>query len=1366
MLSRALLSRRNVLATVATVWAALGILVLSGAPAQAALTYPYGGVSFGPEGLGGGTFGNVKSVTVDQSSGDVYVYDEVTQAIYKFNATGEPVNFSSTGTNAIEGVTSFGGNAEQEIAVDSSTGPASGDIYLANNEVVDIYSALGTKLGEISGGERSEGQEACGVAVDPTGAVYVGFYPETVNKYMPTADPLDNADYAGSLTGVTNVCNVAADAQGDLYAAAYNGGVTKYEASQFNMLGVESIGTSVDSERGQTLAVDYLSGAVYVDEGPEVVVYDASGKLLARLGSASPGAIANSRGVAVDGASGAVYMDGGEGEVPHRVELFDSTEIIPDVSLSPVSSLQATSVTLGGTVDADGAGDATCLFEYGTGGVYDHSVPCSPATIPSSSGPVAVEANVTGLQPDATSYSYRLVASNANGTSYSDPAEFATAGPTIDDESVANVSASSAELRAQIDPRGSATTYYFQYGPTSSYGDTMPAPPGAEIGEGSSDEGVVQRIRGLLPSSTYHYRVVAVQGSEVSVGSDQTFTTNPTIAEESVADVSATSAELRGQIDPRGIATTYYFQYGPTSSYGDTMPATPGVSVGPAESDESVTQRISGLAPNSTYHYSIVVVQGTETTVGSDRTFTTSVGVSDFQMLDGRAWEMVSPVQKDAGQVLPPKAEGGAIQAAADGHAFTYLTDASIGENPPGNPTRSQIFSVRSSTGWSSQDISPPRETSIRVGTGEADHFFSTDLSGVISEPFIGEGLPLAPGVPSELQLEIYSYNTSSNTYNPLVTSLPPQPEGSETAKLLQFQYASRDAKHVVFSTDLALTPEALPASNAYSPNNLYEWSDDGSLRLINVLPDGTATAGDAMLGNLSDGERIGTVSDDGSHVIWADSVEGSSGPLYETDLQTGKTLAVDAPQGGSGQAGRGIYRMASIDGRRVFFTSPAALTADANTSEGESGLYEFDSQTDTLLDVTPDSHDASGAQVQVVIGINEEGSSVYFTARGALAPGASAGKVNLYMSHLQGSGWKTTFIATVTENDFLNFNRDTEGNLPREDIAARVSPDGRFLAFTSSASLTGYDNRDLSSGQPDEEVYLYDSDSQQLVCASCKPNGERPSGMIVIKGEKIDSGAPWAGSSVAALLPGWTAMSVGKAYYQPRYLSDSGRLFFDSADALVPHDTGGQVDVYEFEPQGVGDCARASVSGSTVFVDGSDGCVGLISSGTSTRESIFLDASEDGSNVFFMTNAKLSRADVDEASDVYDARECSGASPCIPQPAVQPPACATAEACRAAPTPQPTVFGPQSTATFNGAGNLAPNASPTTVTQGKKKAKPLTRSQELAKKLRLCKREPKRKQASCQARARKRYGEVKMKRRSSRRARGKAKTRNGRSGR
>jgi hypothetical protein len=147
-----------------------------------------------------------------------------------------------------------------------------------------------------------------------------------------------------------------------------------------------------------------------------------------------------------------------------------------------------------------------------------------------------------------------------------------------------------------------------------------------------------------------------------------------------------------------------------------------------------------------------------------------------------------------------------------------------------------------------------------------------------------------------------------------------------------------------------------------------------------------------------------------------------------------------------------------------------------------------------------------------------------------------------------------------------------------------------------------------------------------------------------------------------------------------------------------------GQWDVYEYEPEGIGSCTPETVSGSDVYVRSESGCVGLLSSGASAEASAFLDASESGGDVFFLTTAKLAPQDFDNAFDIYDAHECTSSSPCIAPPGQSPPACETAEACRGVQAPQPGIFGPPPSATFKGQGNLTP-AAPVVVKKVPKKA-------------------------------------------------------------
>jgi hypothetical protein len=170
------------------------------------------------------------------------------------------------------------------------------------------------------------------------------------------------------------------------------------------------------------------------------------------------------------------------------------------------------------------------------------------------------------------------------------------------------------------------------------------------------------------------------------------------------------------------------------------------------------------------------------------------------------------------------------------------------------------------------------------------------------------------------------------------------------------------------------------------------------------------------------------------------------------------------------------------------------------------------------------------------------------------------------------------------------------------------------------------------------------------------------------------DEQRSWAGRWLAADVPAWTS-----PFYQSRYLSNSGRLFFNGFDALVPSDTNGTSDVYEYELPGIGDCTAGSFS----FSARSDGCIGLVSSGTSKEESSFLDASESGDDVFFLTSAQLSSQDRDAVPDVYDSRVAGGFPESQAPPACEGDACQSPVAAPNDPTP--------GSLTYQGPGNPVP---------------------------------------------------------------------------
>jgi WD40-like Beta Propeller Repeat len=410
-------------------------------------------------------------------------------------------------------------------------------------------------------------------------------------------------------------------------------------------------------------------------------------------------------------------------------------------------------------------------------------------------------------------------------------------------------------------------------------------------------------------------------------------------------------------------------------------------------------------------------------------------------------------------------------------------------------------------------------------------------------------------------------------------------------------------------------------------------------------------------------------------------------------------------------------------------------------TAGGSAGEYEWAGGR-----LSPGNH-LPGLRVST----SEDGSWTYSASGSVLAKGAVPGQCspsgatrmegscNLYVSH----GGVTRLVAVASGEDSKDWavvpDSLSEGKYLNY-YTSRVSPDGRWFAFMSQRGLTGYDTRDAVSGKPDEEVYLYHApadlatEAGALVCASCDPTGARPVGVEYKKldDELVGGFGVWGGNQgIAANIPGWTPYELSHSLYQSRYLSDSGRLFFNSSDALVPQDVNGNEDVYEYEPPGTGDCTTGSVR----FSERSGGCVGLVSSGQAVGESAFLDASGNGGDVFFLTAAKLVSQDYDTALDVYDAHECTSQAPCFPAPVAVPPPCGTGDACKAAPSPQPAIFGASGSATFSGAGNVG-----ATVPGAGVKAKSLTRAQKRARALKACHSRKGKRRRVCERQAKARY--------------------------
>lgn len=792
----------------------------------------------------------------------------------------------------------------------------------------------------------------------------------------------------------------------------------------------------------------------------------------------------------------------------------------------------------------------------------------------------------------------------------------------------------------------------------------------------------------------------------------------PAIESASAVEVTSDSATLRALINPREAETSYYFEYGAEScaahpSACTDLPAAPGAPVGEGAEGLGVSVLANKLAPSTTYHYRVVAINEAGTSESTEQTYTTQSTNTAFGLPNGRMWEMVTPPNKQGADLTAVGNEQGAdIQAAEDGSAITYGATAPFVENPSGSAVLevTQVFSRRLSPGaWNTQDITTAHNeggNAVALGHSAEYKLFSTNLELGAVEP---SGHTPLPPLPAGSEKTIY-LRTAGGEYVALVTAANVRPGAAfggneENGGGVQFVSATPDFSHVVISASEVQLTET-PVLSSEGPYGLYMWTA-GHLELVSILPDGEGISG--QLGSRSNEVRH-AISDDGSRVIWSNGLFGEH--LYMRDIAAKETIQVDAAQGVAEPGGASSqYQTANVTGSRIFFLSSQKLTPNA-TATGryqEDDLYEFEVTSvpgaplaGKLTDLTAYTKAGEEAKVQAVVEASADGSYVYFVADGALTAGAEAGAPNLYGEHFdQGSGaWEAPrLVATLSASDRPDWGA-FEGANDLARLTARVSPNGRYLAFMSDRRLTGYDNLDARSGEPDEEVFLYDDATGKLVCASCNATGAQPIGIHegnFYEERLVDYAQNWSGQWLAANIPGWDSKDLTSALYQTRYLSNSGRLFFNSSDALVPADVNGTEDVYEYEPEGVGSCAPPTYGedGSIVHSKALGGCVALISAGTSAEESAFMDASASGSDVFFQTAAKLEPQDQDKGYDIYDAHECSEASPCAPPQASVPPPCTSTDACREAPQQQPVIFGAPASAAFSGLGNLTPLTQP-----------------------------------------------------------------------
>jgi uncharacterized protein (TIGR02145 family) len=312
-------------------------------------------------------------------------------------------------------------------------------------------------------------------------------------------------------------------------------------------------------------------------------------------------------------------------------------EELPSVTTTAISNITATSASSGGTITNEGSS-----------GVISRGVCWSPVSTPTisdnkSTGGVGISfsSNLTNLNA-ITVYYVRAYATNSVGTSYGEEIPFTTLGqtPASINADATNITATDATLNGTINANYLSTTVTFEYGTTTSYGYT--GTPSQSPVSGNIVTNVSINITALAPSTTYHYRLKAVNSLGTTYSNDLIFTTLgliPTVSTIAAISITSSGAALNGSVNANYLSTVVTFEYGTNTSYGSTVSAIQNPITGSVNTN--VSSSIVGLNQVTTYHFRVKAVNSLGTSYGNDLTFTTTATPS-ITDIDGNKYYIVT----------------------------------------------------------------------------------------------------------------------------------------------------------------------------------------------------------------------------------------------------------------------------------------------------------------------------------------------------------------------------------------------------------------------------------------------------------------------------------------------------------------------------------------------------------------------------------------------------------------------------------------------------------------------------------------------------------------------------------------------------
>jgi hypothetical protein len=1056
---------------------------------------------------------------------------------------------------------------------------------------------------------------------------------------------------------------------------------------------------------------------------------------------------------------------------------FTTSAAPPAVESETSNVLGSEEVSLEAVVNPDNQ-ETTCKFEYGTEPALKAgttaTVACREA-LGNGGGGVNTSVTLSGLTP-ATTYYYRVAATNASGTTTDPPIESfetqAASAPVVKGESASTVEAAAATLEAEIAPENAATSYYFEYGTGEAYETHTPEAKLPTTGKAEA------RIKGLTPGRTYHYKVIATNKLAPSgvPGSGQEFTTRegPIATAETCPNAQRRAEqpfglglpdcrayELVSPVDTGGQNATEeeYDQRARAAEEG--APAQPTAEPAPAQEGGAVTYAASGPfsgtpagASGATVENQYVSRRDPEHNTWTTQPITPLHNPRQAEDIGSYTHDAFNPqLTEGIAYTNAPLTEGAphefALYAAnfADG-SYRYITDefATLPLGVSSDLSRVVFGEFGVVSEWAGGTPFPVGVTN-NENNNKAELVHAA-VAGWRAVSATGSDVAFVRN--GQLYVRVNAGQPQSQLEQPEAEGSGTLTKGSKTVSALTAASGVTALTTNAGSTELELTP----TDGRFVVGEMVSGPGIKAETTITAIEEDAV----ASQATLPEPEEILTLSKPTEDVP-GEAVVSSGGP---SPFVVGDRIA-----------GAGVPENTTVTG---VAEGSLTLSAEATASETGEQLVEGGGCTASTEACTVEasaSHrlaeNPAGAQPAPAQyrGASVDGSKVFFTSTAELTEDAYAGPAgegsNLYRYEPA-----TNTLTDLTSADKTGAGADVQG-------VAQISEDGSYVYFVADGDLAGeaqegqpnlYVSHD--GGEPSFIATLGGEDSQvwgaglESNLASVSPNGQWLAFLSKAELESKAAGlarydnAPVresecegevgftnqnesghcqeaylydasSGRLVCASCNPTGARPLGPAnfgeqregpsLYRPRVVTDEGRLFFGSFDKLVPGANGLQ-NVYEYE----------------------DGHVSALSDASGGYGSFLLDTSVSGGDVFFATSDKLLPEDESNNVVVYDAR-VDGGFPISPAA----PSCNSGDSCKPPESAQPSVFGPTGSATFNGLGNFS--APSTAAVTTKKKTTAELRAEKLAKALKQCRKEKsKQKRASCEKSARKRYAPVKTK--------------------